>query len=683
MNYVLGIDAGGTFIDYFLVDEQGTYLGYKTLASPSSSDYGIITGLQELAQNLDMELKTFIKKINFIIHGTTVTTNTLLTRTGAKTALLTTEGLIDLLEMRQGSREDVYNNRVNPPLPLIDRWLRIPIRERLDYQGQVITDLDEETTRQSLLSLRNRDIESIAIVLAHSYINPAHEYKLLEMVRKTWPDVHLSLSCLVLPKPHMYKRLSTTVLDAYVAPILRDYLTGLSNQLDVLGFEGQLLIMQSNGGTLNVEESLQLPVMSILSGPAAGPNIVNIWPEALAAKDYIIMDMGGTSFDVSVIKNGSPAMKESTLMNGHLIGIPIIDIHTIGAGGGSIAWVDNGSLLHVGPDSAGANPGPACYNQGGAKPTITDANVLLGLINPDNFLGGRLKLSYKKAWEVIKNDVALPLNIEVLSAAMGIYKLVNTEMVAGIKEVTLEKGFDPRKMTLVVGGGAGPLHAAYLADQLGIANLIIPRESSVMCAAGMLCSGYRRDYYQHFFRDINGIEPKELQEIYDGLWQEALQQAGVRKGIFIEKTQIYMRYHGQHHELIIEIDKNENLSENSLRSLFHKEHLKMYGYDLEELQTGIEIVGLAIVVKGENWAYPLTQKEEPLGHRLVLKGSRLAYFAEVGDFIEVPVYDGDNMLSGYKLMGPALIEQRHSTIVVPSNFSLVCETDNFIVQKYS
>lgn len=679
MAYILGIDAGGTFIDYFLVDEHGKHIAYKALTD-NSPDYGIIQGLFGLTSLLNTNLEDFIKNTTYIIHGTTVTTNAVLTRSGAKTALLTTEGLIDLLEMRQGVREDIYNNFIEPPSPLINRWLRIPIKERVDYQGKVIKKLDINHTLKDISHLRDNNIESIAIVLAHSYINPGHEYKLSEMVEDLFPDVHISLSCEVYPKPHMYKRLTTTVLNAYVAPVLENYLTKFNHRLNDLGFTGELLIMQANGGTISVEESLHNPVMSILSGPAAGPISLDYVLKDYGKKNFIIMDMGGTSFDISMVQNGSPTMRENATIDGHMLCLPIIDIHTLGSGGGSIAWVDNGKMLHVGPASAGANPGPACYDNGGDNPTVTDANLLLGYINPDYFLAGRLKLNYQNAWKAIENHVAKPLNIDTISAAIGIYQLVNTDMVAGIKEVTSEKGFDPRKMSLVVGGGAGPIHAGYLANQLDITTIIIPKDSSVMCALGMLNSGYRRSLFQYYYGNLNNIKVTNIEQIFIDLWEKAKNEALFVDEINIEKKQIYMRYNGQHSDLLIDIDVNCKLSKLYIQETFHQHHLTVYGYNLKELDTEIEIVGLSITVQGAKWISPY-KNEQNCKRRHILKSSRWVYFEELADFIEVPVYDGDNTYYGYKILGPALIEQRHSTIVVPSKFSVTYELDNFIMRK--
>ncbi len=681
MAYVLGIDAGGTFIDYFLTDGNGIHLGYKVLAKPELSDYGIIDGLQELSSQVNLDINDLIKKIKYIVHGTTVTTNAVLTRKGSKTALLTTEGLIDLLEMRQGVREDIYNNHIASPKPLVDRWLRIPIQERLDYQGNIITQLEETSAEARISKLRSMGIESIAIVLAHSYINPIHEYKLLEMVKKLLPNIHVSLSSLVYPKPHMYKRLSTTVLDAYIAPVLERYLLEFQQRLKNLGFVGQLLIMQANGGTFSVEESLHNPVMSILSGPAAGPASLEYIVKDHSQSDFIIMDMGGTSFDVSMVQNGYPAMRENANIAGHLLCLPTIDIHTLGSGGGSIAWVNNGKILHVGPDSAGANPGPACYDMGGDKATITDANLILGYINPEYFLEGRLKLNYKKAWQAIEGNIAKPLNLEVISAAIGIYKLINTDMAAGIKEITFEQGFDPRSMTLVVGGGAGPIHAAYLANQLGIKNIIIPKESSVMCAQGMLSSGYRRNLFQYYHKKLSNVAITEVEEIYNKLWENAGQEAINIKNLSIERTQVYMRYLGQHYDLPIDLDTDQVLNKTYLQNIFHQQHLLTYGYNLKDLDTEIELVGLAITVKGDKWITAIKDTAPTISNAF-LKTSRLAYFEEISDFIEVAVYDGDKIQEGYKLLGPALIEQGHSTIVVPANFSLLYQANNFIMKKF-
>ncbi|MGR6835132.1 hydantoinase/oxoprolinase family protein [Syntrophomonas erecta] len=680
MGYTLGIDAGGTFIDYFMIGNDTSYMSYKSLSSPVSPDYGIISGLEQLAQEINMTLSQFLGQVDLIVHGTTVATNAVLTRSGARTALLTTEGLIDLLEMRQGVRDDVYNNHRSSPDPLIERWWRIPIRERMDYLGQVLRPLDHEHTQQQLQELADQNIESIAITLAHSYINPEHEQALAALVRQFLPGVHISLSHQVLPRVHMYRRVSTTVLDAYVAPVLQSYLTQLLDLLRLAGFNGNMLIMQSNGGTVAVDQALQLPVMSLLSGPAAGTALVKYLSTSIQIENAIVMDMGGTSFDVSLVQAGTPGMSDCATIDGLWLGMPVIDINTIGAGGGSIAWVDNGGLLHVGPSSAGAWPGPACYQSGGQHPTCTDADLVLGLINPDYFLAGRLQLDTEAACQAIKTNIADPLNIDIVTAAQGIYRMVNTEMAAGIKEITLEKGYDPRHMTLVVGGGAGPLHAAYVAKELGIRRLILPRESSVMCALGMLCCSYRRDYYQYYFHSINDFDWLELESLYGKLWSYALQQAPY-ESLSVTKKKIFLRYQGQHYELGLDILEFDRLDSQVLSNLFHNHHYNTYGYDLADLDTEIEIVGLSIVVQGTSWQPPIFKNEVKNNRHLILKGSRLACLEEVGSYMEIPVYDGDALYPGYKLFGPALIEQRHSTVVVPTGFVLSCPDDNSFIME--
>lgn len=676
MGFVIGIDAGGTFIDYFLVDSNGAYTSFKALTRPSESDYGIIAGLELLSNEMKHSLLEMLSQVRLIVHGTTVATNAVLTHSGASTALLTTDGLIDLLEMRQGVRSDVYNNHRSAPSPLVDRWLRIPIIERLNYKGEVLKPLDREHARQQIDSLTDRNIESIAIVLAHSYVNPRHECQLLEIVREYMPEVHISLSHQVLPQVHMYRRASTTTLDAYVAPVLDKYMKGLLQGLQAKGFSGDLLIMQSNGGTVKPEEALQLPAMSLLSGPAAGPSLIKHLGTDSQLEDAVVIDMGGTSFDVSLVRDGDPGMSDETVIADHLLGLPVVNIHTIGAGGGSIAWVDTGGLLHIGPHSAGARPGPACYGLGGDKPTCTDADLLLGLINPAYFLGGRLALNVEAARTAVYEHVAKPLNIEVEAAALGIYRMINTEMAAGIKEMTLEKGHDPRVMAMVVGGGAGPLHAAYVASLLGIDRLIIPRESSVMCALGMLCCGYRRDYHHYFHIKVSELDVSELYDSFDQLWFMALKQAHDKEGLCLTHRYIDMRYLGQHYQLNVLLPDEYEISQEFLKELFHDYHQQVYGYNLADLATEIEITGLSIVVQGPGWHPPSAADSKP-GGQIILKGSRLACLEDVATFMEVPVYDGDNMPVGYKLYGPALVEQRHSTVVVPADFIFTCENENY------
>jgi len=681
LNYLLGIDAGGTFIDYLLVNDAGGHTSYKSLARPDLSDYGIIAGLAEMADYMGQDLNRLLAEVGLVVHGTTVATNAVLTRNGSATALLTTEGLIDLLEMRQGVRDDLYNNHCESPPPLVERWFRLPVRERIDYQGNVLRPLDQAFLRQLLHLLARTEVESVAVVLAHSYVNPLHEMQVAALLNEELPQVHVSLSHRVLPRVHMYRRVSTTVLDAYVAPILERYLQGLQEKLQSSGFKGDLLIMQSNGGTVTVDKALELPVMSLLSGPAAGPGMVRCLGQEIESADAVIMDMGGTSFDVSLLRGGNPGMTDGSMVAGLYYGLPVIDIHTIGAGGGSIARVDSGGLLHVGPESAGAKPGPACYGLGGRDATCTDADLTLGLINPEYFLGGRLKLNTQAARQAIYENVALPLHTDIDTAALGIYKMVNTEMASGIKEITLEKGLDPREMTMVVGGGAGALHAAYVARELGIGRLLISRESSVMCAVGMLCCNYRRDYYRHSYCLIADMQWQTMQNTYENLWSEAKSQAPNVRGLNLTHKSVFMRYYGQHHEIAVEITEFDMLDSSVLSRLFHNQHYNLYGYDLSEHDTMIEIIGLSIVVQGEPRQASCMECITGNCGRPVLKGSRRACLEEAGFFMEIPVYDGDDMSIGSNLAGPALVEQRHSTIVVPSGFALFCEGRCFVMKQ--
>lgn len=678
----MGIDAGGTFIDYYLIDEFGQYKSYKKLRQFNELQIDIINGLVEFAVELGLGVSEFMEQVNTIVHGTTLTTNAVLTRTGARTALLTTEGLIDLLEMRQGARDDVYNNHRTPWIPLIARDLRIPIKERLNYEGATIVRFDRKKNLERIRRLKDQNIESFAIAFAHSYINPKYELEMAALIRENWPNVHISMSNEIFPRPHLYRRVSTTVLDAYVAPLLKNYLGSLPQSLKTIGFKGQLFIMQSNGGSVEVLEANQIPVKSILSGPAAGPSALKMMELNGESDEYIVMDMGGTSFEVSIIKDGYSVLDDNKSVNGHLIGVPLIDLHTIGSGGGSLAGVDLNGMLFVGPESAEAIPGPACYDLNGTHPTCTDADLLLGLINPEYFLGGRLKLKYEKSWQAIKTEIADCLGINVIQAAVGIFKLINVEMALAIKEVTLEKGFDPRHMNLFVGGGAGPIHAAYLADQLGIKKLIIPRESSVMCAAGMLNCSYRREYYKFFHKKTEGMDLAVLEETFQELWLEARENVIDFISLYIESKKVYMRYEGQHHELLVECEKDKKLDIECIQENFHQQHLKVYGYNLAGRHTEIEIVGVLLTVGGEPHYIPRSKTEGDWHvDKTLIKGHRQAYFDEMDKFINVPVYDGDTMTDGYKVNGPAIIEQKHTTVVVPSDYYLVAEMHNFTMCK--
>ena len=459
MKFRIGIDVGGTFTDFLLIDETGHSQVYKTLTTPKDPTIGFFNGIKDMASDLNVSLEQFIDSVELIVHGTTVGTNAALTNSGAKTALLTTKGFRDILQMRRGIKPDGYNNKYTPPEAPVKRRYRLGIEERIDLNGKEITPLNKEELEVALEKIMQEDIESIAICFMHSYANDLHEKEAKRIIESKYPDKYITISSELVPRARLYERTSTTTLNSYVGPIIRNYFQKLLNNLGEYEFKGTLLIMQSNGGVATPTSTIEKAANTLLSGPASAPIAGSLYLKSHEIKDAITMDMGGTSFDVSLVKDGVPLTRTEGEIANWPVSLPTVDIHTIGSGGGSIAWVDDGGLLHVGPQSAGASPGPACYGFGGKYPTVTDANLILGFLNPGFFLGGKMSLDYDRAYSAIKEHVADRLGLSVEDAAKGIVDLVNVSMANGIKEITVRRGYDPREFPLVCAGGAGPLHA--------------------------------------------------------------------------------------------------------------------------------------------------------------------------------------------------------------------------------
>jgi len=483
MEYRIGIDVGGTFTDFLLTSEDGSSEIYKVLSTPDDPSIGLMEGLAEMARDKKISLEDFIKKVSTIVHGTTVTTNAVLTRRGAKTGLLTTKGLRDALEMRRGIREEQYNNRYTNVESLVPRYLRYPVKERLDYKGDVVTKLDKSDVLKAASFFKKEGVEAVAICFMNSFTNSQHESVAAKIIKEKLPDCYLTVSSEFLPSIRFYDRISTTVLNSYVGPILSRYLKSLIKKLKDIGFEGILLIMQSNGGVVSPQMAIDRAAVTLLSGPAAGP-VAGI--EYIAVQDWndcLTIDMGGTSFDAALIKDRRPLVTTEGEINRLRISLPMLGIVTIGAGGGSIGWIDEGGLLRMGPQSAGSKPGPACYDRGGQLPTCTDADLILGYLDKDFFAGGKIPLNYEKAVKAVKEKIAEPLEMDVVEAAAGMYQVINVNMASGVREVSVKRGHDPREFPLVAAGGAGPVHACLIARELEIPVIIVPRESSIFCHA--------------------------------------------------------------------------------------------------------------------------------------------------------------------------------------------------------
>ena len=673
--FKIGIDVGGTFTDFFVREAGKQPVIHKVLSTPADPSIGVLAGLRELADELaePLEAAEFLKAIEVIVHGTTVTTNATLTRRGAKTGLITTAGVRDALEMRRGIREERYNNRYTNVAPVVPRYLRVGVSERLDRHGQAVTPLKLDDVREAIRLFKAEDVKAVAICFMNAFANPSHEAEAAALIREELPGAFLTTSTELLPAIRFYDRVSTTALNAYVGPILDHYLAQLQRRLADAGFGGTLLIMQSNGGVMTPEVARKSPALTLLSGPAGGP-IAGLAAANPHGKDScIVVDMGGTSFEAALVEKTPVVIKEGEI-DRLRCALPMLGIHTIGAGGGSIGWIDQGGLLRMGPHSAGATPGPACYGQGGELPTTTDANLVLGYLSPGFFSGGRIKLDQKTAHAAIEGKIAKPLGMAVEAAAAGMYRVACTNMAQGVRAVTIERGSDPREYPLVVAGGAGPLHSCMICNDLDIALQIVPRESSVLCASGMLMGDLRHDFVRTFVDRFPDLQWDKLNALIAEMIAGG-DRTLASENIVPERRQhavtLDCRYLKQYHEVsfAVPLSAIEKKNAAALLRLFHDEHNRLFGYSLEQEKTPVEIVNVRVQSIG------MTDKLESFGEKFAgadasaaRKGERSAYVFETAKFETIPVFDGHRLHFGNRIEGPALVEMVTTTAFVSANY---------------
>ncbi len=688
MKLKVGIDVGGTFTDFLVTQPNDEPRVFKVLSTPSDPSVGLIDGLKEIAASVGMSLAELARSIDTIVHGTTVTTNAVLTLGGAKTGLLTTHGVRDALEMRRGVREQQYNNRYTNVPPLVPRYLRMPVRGRLNYRGDVLHPLQLDDVRKALRLFRDENIEAVAVCFMNSFANPEHEKQAAQLVREELPGAYLTVSCEFLPSIRFYDRVSSTVLNSYVGPKLSSYLGQLISRLREIGFGGVLLIMQSNGGVMSPEVAQESPARTLLSGPAAGPEAGLAYVRAHGHRSCITVDMGGTSFDAALVRDGATNVVTEGEINRYRIALPMLNIVTIGAGGGSIGWLDEGGLLRMGPQSAGAEPGPACYAKGGTLPTCTDADLLLGFLDPDFFAGGKIILDREAAGTAISEHIAKPSGWSVEEAAAGMYRVINTNMAQGVREVSIKRGFDPREFPMVAAGGAGPLHACMICRELEIPLFLVPRESSIFCAAGMLMSDLRHDFVSSFVSAFDEIDWGQLQAVVSGMVEAGtslLAQEEIPQKRRVFSLNLDCRYMKQYHEVSfpVNIEAVRVADGGAIATMFHAEHERMYGYSLEDEGTPIELINVRLRATG------LTDKpaytEEPHVGRdagNALKKERRIYIPEDRVFKCVSVYDGHKTRHGNHIAGPALIEQVNTTLLLTASYDCVCDRyGSFVVYR--
>jgi N-methylhydantoinase A len=677
MGYRIGIDVGGTFTDFLLVRSDGSFATYKTFTTPQDQSVGIMHGLQQFAQNESGStgLASLLANVDLILHGTTATTNSVLTGSGARTGLLTTRGFRDALEMRRGVKERIYDNKYPAPPPLVPRYRRLAVAERLDYNGAVVEQLNEDSVAGACDALRADEVSAVAICFLNAYGNGVNEAACKRLVERHLDGVYITASHELLPRVGFYDRLSTTVLNSYTGPILARYLRSLTRQLSQYGFGGALLIMQSSGGVVSAETAIRTPAGAVYSGPAGGAIAGERYASVHGFRKAVTFDMGGTSLDVARIVDGRAATVPVADFDGYRIALPMVDVVSIGAGGGSLARLIGG-ILRVGPESAGAQPGPVCYGRGGTIPTVTDADLLLGYINLAGLLGGRVPLDIAAAQSALKQHIADPLGISPEEAASAIYEVINVNMATAVKDLLHERGDDPREFALVVAGGAGPLHAVPTAAELGISFVIIPRDASIFTAAGVIFSDLRHDFVQTYFANFGQIDRERLGAIFAELaarGRAALDAEGIASANQTFEYSLDVRYERQIYEIPVPIPAVGKLRIDleSAAAAFHRMHAESYGYNLPE--AGIELINARLTAIGRT--EPFYFPEQEIRHRPVAVSSRSVFLPGSTKPEQIEIFDSDALGRGARLMGPALIEGQTTSVLVPSGWLL--EVDRF------
>jgi N-methylhydantoinase A len=663
----VGIDTGGTFTDLVAVEvERGRYHYHKVPTLTADPARGILDGIAELLDIAEVERRD----VKFLVLGTTLATNAVLEGKWARTGMLTTPGFRDVLELARQRRPHYFNLDIPKPMPPAPRDCRIEIEGRIANDGAEVTPLSEDDVRAAIETLKARKVEAVAICYLHAYANPAHEERTRALVKKLWPEIYLCTSSDVLAEFREFERFATATVNASLMPVMDRYLESFEKGVAGLGIRNAPRVMQSNGGAVSPGAVRKVPVNSFFSGPAGGVIGSVGLGNQLGLPNLITFDMGGTSTDVCLIRDGEPAKKSERTMGGFPVRTRTLDIHTIGAGGGSIAWTDAGGLLKVGPQSAGAYPGPAAYGRGGTKATVTDANVVLGRLNPKTLLGGRMAMHADKAQAVIE-ELAQALAVDRTKAAAGVIEIINVNMMGAVRVISVEQGEDPRDFTLVAFGGAGPLHAAEVARAMGMRKVLVPPRPGLLSAIGLLHADVRGDFS---LTRLVRAEAPGLKSLNDGLKTLSKRGAQWLKGEREERGVFQwfadLRYYGQNFELILEL-KSDKLDERSLarlREAFHHRHKDYYGYDMRDHP--VEIVNVRLVVTGKRRAAPAERvKLARTGLQSALLEKRKVWFPETG-YTLTPVYDRDRLPADCRITGPAIIEQMDTTTVVPPKAKL-------------
>jgi N-methylhydantoinase A len=680
------IDTGGTFSESMVLDEKDELHEFKTATTPQDFSIGVLNTLIEASSHYRMSLEDFLKQTEWIVHGTTVSTNALVQRKLSSTAMITTRGFRDIIEMRRSLKietKSMYEAFIPPYEPIVPRYLRFTVEEKTRANGEIVKPVNNDELLKVIEQIKREKVEAVAVCFINSYANPENEIKAAELCQKHLEGVFVTYSSDILPKMGEYERESTAVISASVGPIVSRYLNNLEARLKQSGFKGQLLIVQANQYVQSVSAIVRKPVYLTGSGPAAGPAGAVYLGKLIKEPNFLVGDMGGTTWDASVIKNAQVSLKSGDWLKDDRLGIKVADVVSIGAGGGSIGWINPLGLLQMGPQSASAEPGPACYGRGGAEPTTTDAALVLGYLNPDNFNGGKIKLNIELSRQAIKK-VAEPLNLSLEDAAQAMFITVNSNMADCIAEISTRKGYDVRDFALLAAGGGGPLCGVFVTDILGMSKTVVPRFAASFCAWSMFFLDIGRDYLRSYLCPAEGADPGAINNLFEDMIKQAMtdfQAFDVAQSDLVIEKSIDTHYAGQSHMLEIKLPDTPVTQKdiNDLSAEFHRKHKELYTFSLPWV--AVEMRNLRLTAKIKSAGIPM--KKKPAGTAdasAALLTRRRCYFNS--RWIDTPIYNGEALKPANVIAGNAVIEEPTVTTVVPEGYTChVDEYGNFLIMK--
>lgn len=677
MRYRVGVDIGGTFTDFSILDETGRTFLWKEDSDPENPARAIQKGLAAAAKELGFSLQEFLSQVRLFVHGTTIATNMLIMRSGPRIGLLCTDGFRDVLYTRDAFKPERFNLHLPYPQPLVERYLRLGVRERINRLGQIVTPLDESHVREVARTFREEGVKAVAIAFLWSIANAEHERRAAEILQEELPGIPILCSVDILPELREWERTSATVLSAYMLPGVSAYLREFQESLAKSGYGRGPLIMQISGGVSSVSEILRRPVNVLASGPAAAPAAALYAGASRGLKNLVVIDMGGTSLDVCLIRDGRAAMSRDIQVEYQPIGVPGVEVLSVGAGGGSIAWIDDGGALRVGPRSAGSRPGPVAYDHGGTEPTVTDANIVLGYLDPQAFLGGRRVLRDDLSRNALAK-VGAELGLDAFETAAGIIRIVNANMVAAIRAVSIERGIDVRGYTMLAGGGAGGLHAVALARAMEIKHLLIPQQAGTLCAFGMTVTDVRYDEatVRHLYSNATDVTElaTELARLEERLRARLRAEGFDDASISIERY-VDARYPGQVHQLTVPVPSGKPLVTADLQTtkqIFDDEHKSRFTYSRPEVP--VEFLHWRVVGIGNTGGGALNEVAEGR-QEAIPRVIRRAFDLDTNRMVDMNVFDAEDLLPGTTLNGPAIIQAATTTILIGSGDKVSVDPD--------